>query len=81
MSNFGYVRRESENTVANIVNAYLNKGQSIKWVGSMLEFCCSSELLIKNPEMRKKEILRIIEKYGKDRKKELIYEMRKRGLI
>ena len=81
MGNYEYVRGESENTVANIVNAYLNKGQSIKWVGGMLEFCCSSDLLIKNPEMRKKEILRIIEKYGKDRKKELIYEMRKRGLI
>ena len=76
-----YVRQESERTVKNTVNAYLNKGQSIKWVGSMLEFLCSSELLIKNPEMRKNEILRIIEKYGKDSKKELLYEMRSRGLI
>jgi len=76
-----YVRQESERTVENIVNAYLNKGQSIKWVGGMLAFCCSSELLIRNPEMRKKEILRIIEKYGKDRKKELVYEMKRRELI
>jgi len=76
-----YVRKESERTVENIVNAYLDKGQSIKWVGGMLEFCCSSELLIKNPEMRKKEILRIIEKYGKDSKEELTYEMQRRGLI
>ena len=76
-----YVRKESERTVENIVNAYLNKGQSIKWVGGMLEFCCSSELLIKNPEMREKEVFRIIEKYGKDRKEELKIEMRRRGLI
>lgn len=76
-----YIRRESETTVENIINAYLNKGQSLKWVGSMLEFCCSSELLLKNPEMRRREILRIIKKYGKDHKTELMAEMKKRGLI
>ncbi|GAH37576.1 unnamed protein product [marine sediment metagenome] len=73
--------RESERTVENVVNAYLNKGQSIKWVGGMLEFCCSSEVLRKNHEMREKEVLRIIEKHGKDRKEELKNEMRRRGLI
>ena len=72
---------ESENTVENVMDAYLFKGQSIKWVGSMLEFTCSSEILLKNPEMRKREILRIIEKYGRDRKTELKREMRRRGLI
>ena len=76
-----YIRRESESTVENIMNAFLYKGQSLKWVGSMLEFCCSSELLLKNPEIRKKEILRIIKKYGKDHKVELIREMKKRGII
>ena len=76
-----YIRRESETTVENIINAYLNKGQSLKWVGGMLEFCCSSELLLKNPEMRKREILRIIEKYGKAHKIELIEEMKNRRLI
>jgi len=60
-----YVRHESERTGENIVKEYLNGGQSIKWAGGMLEFCCSSELLRKNHEMREKEVLRIIEKYGK----------------
>ena len=59
-----YVRKESERTGENIVKA-LDKGQSIKFVGSMLDFCCSSELLRKNHEMSEKEVLRIIEKYGK----------------
>jgi len=76
-----YMRRESESTVQNIINAYLSKGQSLKWVGGMLEFCCSSEILLSNPEMRKKEILRIIEKYGKDHKTVLTVEMKRRGLI
>ena len=75
-----YVRHESERTVENIVKA-LDKGQSIKWAGGMLEFCCSSELLRKNHKMREKEVLRIIEKYGKGRKEEFKIEMRRRGLI
>ena len=84
MRNLGsdeYVRGESETTVENIVNAYFFKGKSLKWVGGMLEFCCSSELLLNNPEMRKKEILRIINKYGKDHKSELIEEMKRRRLL
>jgi len=76
-----YVRGESETTVENIVNAYLSNLQSLKWVGGMLEFACSSEKLLKNPEMRKREILRIIEKYGRYRKSELKGEMKRRGLI
>jgi hypothetical protein len=72
---------ESENAVENVMAAYLFKGQSIKWVGSMLEIHCSNNVLTKNQEMLKKEILRIIEKYGKNHESELKAEMKRRGKI
>jgi hypothetical protein len=78
-----YVRRiSSEEYVENVINAYLYKGRSLKWIGSMLEFWSSSEELRKDPEKRKKEILRAINRYGTDNHKEkLIREMMKRKLV
>lgn len=70
----------SEEYVENVINAYLYKGRSLKWVGSMLEFWSSSEELLKDPEKRKREILRAINRYGMDHKEELIREMMRRKL-
>lgn len=53
---------ESENTIENVMYAYMNKGQSLKWICSMLEMYCSNSMLLQNPELRKSEIIRIIEK-------------------
>jgi hypothetical protein len=71
----------SEEYVENVINAYLYKRRSLKWVGSMLEFWSSSEELLKDPEKRKKEISRAINRYGMERKEKLISEMMRRKLI
>jgi hypothetical protein len=71
----------SEEYVENVINAYLYKGRSLKWVGSMLEIWSSSEELLKDPEKRKEEISRAINRYGMERKEKLISEMMGRKLI
>lgn len=69
----------SEKYVENSIDAYLAKRQSLKWIGFALEFWSSS--LKDDPEKRKKEILRAINRYGMNHKEELIGEMMRRELI
>lgn len=74
----------SEKFVENVINAYLYKRvgkqqKSLKWVSGELEIW--SSFLKDDPEKRKKEILRVINRYGMHHKEKLIGEMMRRELI
>jgi len=74
----------SEKFVENVIYAYLHKRinkqqKSLKWVGGELEIW--SSFFKDDPEKRKKEILRAINRYGMNHEEELIGEMMRRELI
>jgi len=71
----------SEKYVRNVMRAYLQGHQTLNWIGSMLEFWSSTEELIKNPEKRKSELIRVIETYGNNQKSDILNEMKRRNLV
>ena len=71
----------SEDYARKVIQAYMDGRQSLKWLGSMLEFWSSGSDLRKDPARRKSEIVRVIDSYGGGRTREILSEMRKRGLV
>lgn len=71
----------SENYANRVIEAYLSGKQSVQWVRGSLEFWSNTEELRNNPELRKQELLRVVNLYGKDRELAILNELRQHGLI